>query len=312
MDNFSLTIISGEVTEFICRLFLLVSMLFASTNSIAGQESPVIISSGNSQHQKSLLQNILSNLEIAGVDAETDNIDQSLNSDSHNSLIVSIGNSATSLLKQNNSSAAQLRVLTQINVKEDLKHIGTTYLSMTQPVCQQFALIRLLNSEWKSVSVLLSGTNTALVQTLKPCAKKYELTLNVINIEKYVNLIDALNTSLLNSDTLLALPDPEVYNTRTIKSILLTTYRHRIPVIGFSKSFVHAGALAAIHTSTQQLGKEISEIILKLHNKEKINKHYLYPEHFDITINKDVAKSLGIITPDRKVLIEKLKQIYHE
>jgi ABC-type uncharacterized transport system substrate-binding protein len=129
----------------------------------------------------------------------------------------------------------------------------------------------------------------------------------VIVISDYINIIDALNSSLTNSNVLLALPDASVYNAKTIKSILLTTYRHRVPLIGFSESFVRAGALAAISSSTAQLGKQIAELIIKHYSNNKINNHYLYPEYFDVVINKDVAKSLGITIPDGSLLTEELK-----
>ena len=182
---------------------------------------------------------------------------------------------------------------------------------MTQPVCQQFTLAKLLNPKWKVISILLSTKDASLTRTLKLCAKQYNLKLKTIILDEYINIIDALNTSLSKSDVLLALPDPAIYNAKTIKSILLTTYRHRIPIIGFSENFVRAGALAAIHSSTKQLSKQISELIYKYFNNENIDEH-LYPMYFDVLTNKNVAKSLGINIPGGKVLTKKLQYKNYE
>lgn len=293
-------------TTLISRLLFLGCLFFSSMHALATQE-PIIISSANSNYHKSLVQSILSNLKESDVKPKTLNTDQPLNFDITNDLIISIGNDAASLLNQKSSTFPQLRVITQITLENEHEDKNVLYLSTTQPACRQFELIRLFNAKWKTVSVLLASPNALLTQKLESCAAENTLTLNTIIIGEYLNIIDALNTSLIKTDVLLALPDPSVYNARTIKSILLTTYRHRVPVIGFSESFVRAGALTAIHSSTKQLAKQIAELIIKHYNNQETDKHHHYPEYFDITINKDVAKSLGINIPDRMVLTEKLK-----
>ena len=301
----------STATIFFSRFALFVCLFGTATNTFADQQ-PIIISSASSNYQKSLVQSILSNLKNTNIEARTIDIDQKKSPEKTNQLIISIGNEAASLLSEKNIAAPQLRLLTSINQNKKTPSIKGSYLSMTQPVCQQFLLIRLLNEKWKNVSVLLSEPNPPLSQELKECATQNKLTLQPVIINQFVNVIDALNTTLKNSDVLLALPNPSIYNAKNIKSILLTTYRHRVPVIGFSENFVHAGALAALHSSTDQLAKQIKELIIKHYNNENITKHYIYPKYFDIAINKDVAKSLGIIIPDRKTLIDKLKNNNHD
>jgi len=293
------------------RLIFLACLILASASAFA-EKKIIIVSPASSNYSQSLVQNILTNLEATDIKADVFNIDQQVNISTNYNLIVSIGKETTSLSDIKDLSIPKLRVVSKIDSNKKTNRINETYLSMTQPVCKQFTLIRSLNSDWKTVSILLGKPNTPETKKLETCAAQYNLTLKTILISQYVNIIDALNSSLSNSDVLLALPDPSIYNAKTVKSILLTTYRHRIPVIGFSEGFVHAGALTAIHSSTEQLGKQITELIIKHYENEKTNKHHLYPKYFDIAINKDVAKSLGITIPDRKVLIEKLKNHNHE
>lgn len=311
MDQFKLSTVHSTRFRLLSCLPLLAWLLVLPIGALAAP-LPIIISSANSHYQQSVVQSILKYLEGSGIEARTSNINQQATADNNNELVISIGTEAKEFLDKASLSSPQLRVVTQIDVNDRSARNNELYLSMTQPACQQFALIRALNNGWKNVSVLLSDPAPVVTQQLQTCATQYGVTLKIIIISQYINVIDALNTSLINSDVLLALPDASVYNAKTIKSILLTTYRHRIPVIGFSESFVHAGALAAIHSSTDQLGKQIAELIVNHYSHSKINQNYLYPKYFDIAINKDVAKSLAINTPDRKVITEKLRQENNE
>lgn len=299
-----------KLIKYFSRLALF-GCLFFTINTHATPQ-PVIISSINNKYHQSIVKSISSNLEKYGIKANVINTGKQAIPDNINEFIISFGNEAVSFLDKKNISAPQLRVLSKVDTTKNPARKNRSYLSMTPPVCQQFALIKSLNSKWKSVSVLLSGPNTNLARKLESCAKQYNLIVNAISLNQYVNISDALNTSLLSSDVLLALPDSSIYNTRTVKNILLTTYRHRVPVIGFSESFVRAGALVAIHSSTNQLGIQISDLIKKYYNHENIRQNYIYPKYVEITINRDVAKSLGIILLDKKTIKENLKREFHE
>ena len=311
MDRLLLKIRFRNLPVLVNRAVVLTCLFFTPTYSLAEQLATIISSNSNHYHQ-SLIQNIQNNLERTNIKIRNIDINQQETIDKNGDIIISIGSKAAKFLDQNNLSNTQLRVLTKTTPYKGTPKNNKLQLSMTHSLCQQFALIRLLNADWKTVSIMLAKQNALETKKLETCAAQYNFTLQTILISQYVNMIDALNSSLLNSDALLALPDPSVYNAKTVKSILLTTYRHRVPVIGFSEAFVHAGALAAIHSSTDQLGKQISELIQNYFKRDKINKHYIYPKYFDVAINKDVAKSLGITTPDRKVLIEKLKSHNHD
>ena len=307
----SLSTIINKTTPILIRcLVLFACLLYGSAQAIAEQQV-IIVSSDNNNHHKSLVENILSDLKTSDIKAETFDLGQAININTNSSLIISLGQEAAALIDQKKLPNPKLRVFTDANPHIDPERNSESHLSMTQPICQQFALAQSLNPEWKVISILLSTTNAPLIRNLASCAKQYELELKAIILDEYINIIDALNTSLPNSDVLLALPDPAIYNARTIKSILLTTYRHRVPIIGFSENFVRAGALAAMHSSTKQLSRQITELIQQHYNNENIDKH-LYPAYFDVITNKNVAKSLDINIPDRKVLTEKLQHKYHE
>jgi putative ABC transport system substrate-binding protein len=98
---------------------------------------------------------------------------------------------------------------------------------------------------------------------------------------------------------LLALPDSSIYNSKTVKNILLTSYRQRKPIIAFSNNFVNAGALASINSSTEQIADSASKLIEQFFDSDMtFERSTNYPDEFDISINRQVFWALDLIIPD--------------
>ena len=75
----------------------------------------------------------------------------------------------------------------------------------------------------------------------------------------------------------------------------MSSYRHRKPVVAFSKAFVSAGALAALYTTPAQLGRQTADILLASSSGLPPAS---YPTQFAVAINHDVAHALGLNIPD--------------
>jgi ABC-type uncharacterized transport system substrate-binding protein len=104
------------------------------------------------------------------------------------------------------------------------------------------------------------------------------------------------------------LPDPLVYGAGVVKSVLLETYRQRVPVFAYSSAWVAAGALAAIYTSPSDLGQQAAKVTLKLlHAKPDEPMTVHAPATFRIDINEQVARSLDIAVPDRTRVRERIE-----
>lgn len=108
-----------------------------------------------------------------------------------------------------------------------------------------------------------------------------------------LTLPEALHELLQNSDVLFALPDSAIYNDSTIRNILLTTYRSGIPLIGFSTGFVKAGALCAVSSTPAQIAAQAATLIRQF-GESHLLPAAQYPQEFEVTINEQVANSLGL------------------
>lgn len=182
---------------------------------------------------------------------------------------------------------------------------GNAILYMTQPYCRQIKFIKLINNRWNRISILTNQNNAVAAPAIKECAKKYGIKTHSVktSITKY--LTDDVKNALDNSDLLLALPNKDIFNEKTIKNILLTSYRHRKPVIAFSKNFVTSGALASVHSNKTQIANTAATLLEQyISNEYKFNEVINYPESYDISINRQVFKALNIKIPD----INKIKK----
>jgi len=104
---------------------------------------------------------------------------------------------------------------------------------------------------------------------------------------------ETLQELLQGSDMLLALPDSAIYNSSSIRNILLSTYRSRVPLIGFSSAYVKAGALCAVFSAPEQIAAQVASLIRQF-GETRLLPAAQYPQEFEVMVNERVAHSLGL------------------
>ncbi|EHQ52698.1 hypothetical protein ECTPHS_08408 [Ectothiorhodospira sp. PHS-1] len=107
------------------------------------------------------------------------------------------------------------------------------------------------------------------------------------------DLLEVFVQAARQSDAILTLPDREIYNSRTIVSIMMTTYRLGTPLIGHSEALHRAGALISIYADPEMLGEE-ALTLLRTWNGEDWQTLRRLTERYQVSINHQVARSLRI------------------
>jgi hypothetical protein len=105
--------------------------------------------------------------------------------------------------------------------------------------------------------------------------------------------INRLLNQIAQTDVLLALPDSTVYSTESIRNILLSTYRHKQGVIGFSGDMVKAGALATTYSEIEDIDAQVAEIASAYVAGGELAPPQ-FPRYFRTIVNEGVARSLDI------------------
>lgn len=159
----------------------------------------------------------------------------------------------------------------------------------------QLQLIRALFERRVAVGVLLSDATSHLEARLERGARRHDLELKVHRVAPGANVVRELNV-LVASDVLLALPDPGLYNGSTLPSLLDSTYRRGKPLIGFSSSFVEAGALAAAIATAEDVAAQVQDALADP-DPSRLPEP-AHPLYWRVVINEQVARSLNVPIAD--------------
>src|SRR5437764_9243516 len=83
-------------------------------------------------------------------------------------------------------------------------------------------------------------------------------------------LLESLQSLKDQVDLVLCFPDAALYNSATIKPLVLASLRYRLPLIGFSESFARAGAVLAVYPDFVDMGARAADLIQRMLNGQTV------------------------------------------
>lgn len=185
----------------------------------------------------------------------------------------------------------------------DTRRISALFLD--QPPGRQLELIRQALPGRTRVGIILGPNSANELDRFSAAADTRGLTLAAEQVARETALFPALQRVLADSDVLLALPDPQLINAETARNLLLTSFRARTPMIGYSAAYVRAGALAAVYSTPAQLGAQSGEIARAFLSSGVLPSPQ-FPRHYSVSVNAKVARSLGIGLDDEAAIHERI------
>jgi len=194
----------------------------------------------------------------------------------------------------------------RLHAKHDARQYSAIYLD--QPVSRQLQLIKAALPNRDAVGVLLGPASQDRLKLLQQAAREQKLGVSTEPVKAEEDILPALKRLFTSAEVLLALPDPLVFNKHTAQSLLLTSYRAQIPLIAYSKSYVSAGALAAVYSTPTQIGQQAAELLVRLAQAKTLSlPSPQYPKYFSVNVNYQVARSLGLAIEDEAALLQRIK-----
>jgi len=184
--------------------------------------------------------------------------------------------------------------------------VGGLYLD--QPPARQLQLLQLALPGTRRVGVLVGADSTEQAEALAEAARSARLQLQTQTVSSPGELFTALGVLSGQAQALLLLPDASVVNRGTLQSLLLQTYRERLPVVGYSAALADAGAILGLYATPAQLGREAAQLIRTAFRGGELRlPPARHPETFSLRINRSVARSLGIVLPAEAELTSRLR-----
>ncbi|NWD80597.1 ABC transporter substrate-binding protein [Pseudomonas reactans] len=172
----------------------------------------------------------------------------------------------------------------------NMPHPRISLLWSDPPLDRQLRLIAGILPQARRIGVLYGADSEFLLPELRQHAAPLGLEI-VPQLWDNINDSRPLQTLFRNSDVLLGLDDPQLYNPKTAKNLLLSSYAQQLPLIGPNAGFVRAGSLASTYSDQA----DWLAVLDRLLDHSPTNwPRSLYPERFKVVGNPQVARSLGI------------------
>jgi len=287
----------------LAALFIMPITLFA--------QNITVIYDKNSQYQTNFLELIskhfLPSEKVNLSTLTTDSLDVEKLKNKLLDIIINLNNATTQQLIESKINTTTFHALTTLSRARGFvsclpncieKQSKQYFFVLDQPPARQLNLIRLVSPSFKNIGVIVTNQSKNQLTELKKLATYKKLTINGhITRSKTVRYqIDDLSKY---SDVILAIADTDLYNAATLPQILLTSYRYKTPIIGFSKGFIRAGAIVGAVSSIEQLAQHLAEAISSISNiNQPFGTSIIYPKYFRVISNRNVAKSLNMHLPN--------------
>ena len=178
----------------------------------------------------------------------------------------------------------------QVNINNNTVLKNANKFFVDQPLIHQLALASQFLPQKRRVGILYSPSTRTQVKQLKNIFPD-QLKLVAKEVNQSKKLIKTLVDLLKTTDYIIAPLDNSLFNARTAKTILLTSYRHQKPLFGNSRGFVKAGIIASCYSTPEIL---INQLVEKIASSPDISGETFYPDDFEVIQNVEVANSLNL------------------
>jgi len=287
---------SRTIAKYLLQSVLLWSCI--ATPGLAGDNLKVqlILSDGNAPYQsfaRTFRQNLPANIQLSVVERAEDYSALSPTAD----LLVTVGVKAAERVATGTRTpllAAMIPSQTYATLlAKRPSGSQTSAIFLDQPLGRQVDLLQAALPGRKKIGVMHTSDTRLNMMPLRKELENHGYTLTDQTLQDDGSLFAELEALLTRSDVLLAIPDSAIYNAHNIRNILLSSYRHGVPLVGFSPSYVQAGALCAIYSTPEQLAAQASATSLSYAQSRRLP-DAKYPDLYAIAVNQEVARALGI------------------
>lgn len=213
-------------------------------------------------------------------------------------LILALGSLA---LETAGREAAGIPVVAAMVLREaDIRRAGNaTGVFLEFPLETRFAWLRRLLPEARRVGVVYNPQeNRETIEAARKVAAGMGLELVAREVSAPPELPGALESLANGADVLWGISDSVIVTPQTARSLLLFSFRNRIPFIGLSAAWVKAGAFYALDRDYRDLGRQCAELALQvLAGAEAGSLPPLAPRRVSYSLNLKTAEQMKIKVP---------------
>jgi putative tryptophan/tyrosine transport system substrate-binding protein len=124
-------------------------------------------------------------------------------------------------------------------------------------------------------------------------ARELGLTLEFAGAAGPAGLLKAFLSLKGRADLVVTLPDGALYNSATVRPLVMASIEQRLPLIGFSAAFVRAGAAAGVFADFRDAGRQAAETALS-YEPGRGARAPEPPRRWTVAVNQRVLRLLGL------------------
>jgi putative ABC transport system substrate-binding protein len=226
-------------------------------------------------------------------------------------LILALGSLA---LETAGREAAGIPVVAGMVLREgDIRRSrGVTGVFLEFPLETQFAWLRHLMPEARRIGVVFNpAENRGTIEAAGKMANRMGLELLAREVATPPELPGALESLANRADVLWGISDNVVVTPQTARSLLLFSFRNRIPFIGLSTAWVKAGAFYALDRDYRDIGWQCAELAGKvLAGAEAGSLAPVPPRRVTYSLNLKTAEQMKMHVPSS--LSKAAEQLFQE
>ncbi len=147
----------------------------------------------------------------------------------------------------------------------------------------------------KKLGILYSDKTRYIIDQARDIAVQQSVRIIGYKVSSQKDVPIGVDSLTSSCDGILAIPDDLIYTPQSTKFILLESFRSKVPVMGFSPSFVRSGALFALIVEHKFVGIQAGLLVLKVLKGTPVGQLAVTtPEAPYLYLNKNTAEKLRI------------------
>jgi putative tryptophan/tyrosine transport system substrate-binding protein len=206
------------------------------------------------------------------------------------SLVIAVGDDALKAALRSNIQAPIVATLvTHADlVGAERRYAGAVSVDISLP--DVLASVKRLFPERTRIGILRDAARDSEAVVAK--ARQQGFTIEVLDCTKPDELLRSIPTLRDKIDFLLSRPDSHLFNSTTANPILLSALQNRLPLIGFSESFVRAGAAVGVYPNYRRAGRQTAAMAKRVMQGD--SRSIEPPKVIDVAVNGRVLSLLGL------------------
>ena len=291
------------------------ALLFSAADPRAGAPSVVVVASVGVEAHRAALEGIQA--ALTGTQAQVRVLDLAEARSEQKSgaalaapgvrVIIAVGSDALEIVTAGHPTVPVIcTMVLRHSADKDLSPAGAATISLDIPIEEMTAHLKKIFPEKTRLGIIRNPSSSSCTPAqLQARAQPLGFIVRVVDAASPEQLLPALMSLRGRVDLVWCMPDGLLYNSVTIKPLILASLENRLPLIGFSESFARAGAALGIYPDFRDIGLETGEVARQIMDNQPF-RGAVGPRKLKLAVNQSVLRLIGLRYPAEAVAGEEI------